>query len=128
MAATTIDADGDVGTTNLPSVVLVGTKGLQSVDDSEIDTADSDTSTHEEKCGSGSAASAGSLSLSGSLVACATQCDQYEVLSPSRQSERLTPASGSPFFVRRMAASLGRRHQRSVTSDGTRSSSVRDRT
>ena len=49
MAATVIDADGDVTTTNLPSIVLVSSRDLHAVDDAEIDTLDPDAPTYEEK-------------------------------------------------------------------------------
>ena len=49
MAATVIDADGDVATTNLPSIVLVGARDLQAVDDAEIDIPDSDVPRDEMK-------------------------------------------------------------------------------
>ena len=49
MAATAVDADGDVATTNLPSVVLVTTRNLQPVDDAKVDTSDSDLLTYEKK-------------------------------------------------------------------------------
>lgn len=49
VAATAIDADGDVTTTNLPCVVLPGTRGLQAVDDSETDAPASDVPTCEKK-------------------------------------------------------------------------------
>ena len=49
VAATAIDADGDVATTNLPCVVLPGTRGLPAVDDSEIGARASDVTTCERK-------------------------------------------------------------------------------
>lgn len=49
MAATAIDADGDVATTNLPCVVLPGTRGIQAVDDSEIDAPVSDVTRCEKR-------------------------------------------------------------------------------
>ena len=45
MATTAIDADGDVTTTNLPTIVLVSTRDLQTVADAEIDNPDSDVPT-----------------------------------------------------------------------------------
>ena len=41
IAATAVDADGDVATTNLPSIVFVSTRGVQAVDHAEIETPDS---------------------------------------------------------------------------------------
>ena len=49
VAATAIDCDGDVATTNLPSIVLVSTRRLQAVDGAEIDTHGSDIPTDENK-------------------------------------------------------------------------------
>ena len=40
MAVTAIDADGDLATSNLPSVVLPGARDLQAVGDSQADTSD----------------------------------------------------------------------------------------
>ena len=48
-AATAIDGDGDMATTNLPSIVLGSTKGLQAVDDAEIEITDSDVPTCEKE-------------------------------------------------------------------------------
>ena len=49
VAATAIDADGDVTTTNLPSIVLVSTRDLHAVDEAATDTPDSDMPTNEKK-------------------------------------------------------------------------------
>ena len=49
MAVTVIDADGDVTTTNLPSIDLVSTRDFKAVHDAEIDTPNSDVQTYEEK-------------------------------------------------------------------------------
>ena len=48
-AATAIDADGDLTTTNLPSIALVSTRRLQAVDRGEFDTRNSDAPTYEKK-------------------------------------------------------------------------------
>ena len=48
-AATAIDGDGDMATTNLPSIVLVCTRGHQAVEDAETNTLDSDAPTYEKK-------------------------------------------------------------------------------
>jgi hypothetical protein len=48
VAATAIDADGDIATTNLPSVVLLDTRGVHAVDELDIDTPNSDVPKSEE--------------------------------------------------------------------------------
>jgi hypothetical protein len=48
VAATAIDADGDITTVNLPSVVLVASEGIPAVDESQTESSRSDVPSSEK--------------------------------------------------------------------------------